>query len=138
VSFRPAGYQSGTMLHHRHYTVEDANAQLDVVGRVVRRIRDARDRLSDDGFDSEFATMAELSGGAYPGREHAAAALEVALGFAQLEEMDVVVRDLERGLIDVPSLLGGEEIYLCWLLGERAVGHWHAVEGGFAGRRPLD
>ena len=86
----------------------------------------------------EFATLAELSGGAYPGAAHAAAALEVALGFDQLEELDVVVRDLERGLIDFPSLLGGEEVYLCWLLGEPSVGHWHAVEGGFAGRRPLD
>jgi hypothetical protein len=126
------------MLHHRHYTVDEANAQLELVGRIVRRIRDARNRLADEGFDSEFSTMAELTGGAYPGREHAAAALEVALGFDHLEEMDVVVRDLERGLIDFPSLLGGEEVYLCWLLGEAAVGHWHAVEGGFAGRRPLD
>lgn len=138
MSFPPAGYVSGTMLHHRHYTVEEANAQLEVVGRVVRRIRDARDRLSDDGFDSEFSTLAELTGGAFPGPGHAAAALEVALGFDQLEEMDVVVRDLERGLIDFPSLLGGQEVYLCWLLGEPSVGHWHAVEGGFAGRRPLD
>src|SRR5215207_9986131 len=75
---------------------------------------------------------------ASPRPEHAAAALEVALGFDQLEEMDVVVRDLESGLIDFPSLLGGQEVYLCWLLGEPSVGHWHAVEGGFAGRRLLD
>ena len=61
----------------------------------------------------------------------------MALGFDQLEELDVVVRDLERGLIDFPSLLGGEEIYLCWLLDEPAVGHWHAPESGFGGRQPL-
>ncbi len=126
------------MLHHRHYTVDEANARLDVVGRIVTRIRDARRMLAGEGFDTGFATLAEITGGASPGREHAAAALEIALGFDRLEEMDVVVRDLERGLIDFPSLLGGEEVYLCWLLGEPSVGHWHAVEGGFAGRRPLD
>jgi hypothetical protein len=125
------------MLHHRHYTVDEANAKLELVGRIVRRIRDARRRLSADGYDGEFASLAELSGGAYPGSEHAAAALEMALGFDRLEELDVVVRDLERGLIDFPSLLGGEEIYLCWLLGEPAVGHWHAPESGFGGRQPL-
>ena len=125
------------MMHHRHYTVEEANAKIDLVGRVVRRIRDARRRLSADGFDTEFTSLAELSGGAFPGREHAAAALEMALGFDQLEELDVVVRDLERGLIDFPSLLAGEEIYLCWLLDEPAVGHWHAPESGFGGRQPL-
>jgi len=125
------------MMHHRHYTVDEANAKLELVGRIGRRIRDARRRLSADGYDGEFASLAELSGGAYPGSEHAAAALEMALGFDRLEELDVVVRDLERGLIDFPSLLGGEEIYLCWLLGEPAVGHWHAPESGFGGRQPL-
>ena len=125
------------MMHHRHYTVAEANAKLDHVGGIVRRIRDARGRLTAEGFNPEFVSLAELSGGAFPSREHAAAALEVALGFDQLEELDVVVRDLERGLIDFPSLLGGEEIYLCWLLDEPEVGHWHAPESGFGGRRPL-
>ena len=126
------------MLHHRHYTVEQANAKLAHVGKVVRRLQDARRRLADEAFHSDFATEAELSGGAWPGAEHAAAALEVALGFDRLEELDVVVRDLERGLIDFPSLLEGREVYLCWLLDEPAVGHWHAVESGFGGRRPID
>ena len=125
------------MMHHRHYTVEEANAKIEFVGRIVRRIRDAHRRLSADGFDADFSSLAELAGGAHPGRAHAGAALEVALGFDQLEELDVVVRDLERGLIDFPSLLGGEEIYLCWLLDEPSVGHWHPTESGFGGRQPL-
>ena len=90
-----------------------------------------------EGFNAQFVSLAELSGGAYPGRQHAAAALEVALGFDQLEELDVVVRDLERGLIDFPSLIDGEEVYLCWLLDEPEVVYWHAPESGFGGRRPL-
>ena len=125
------------MLHHRHYTVDEANAKLELVGRIVRRVRNARARLSAQGFDREFSSLAELAGGAYPTHEHAAAALEMALGFDRLEELDVVVRDLERGLIDFPSLLGGEEIYLCWLLDEPSVGHWHAAGSGFGGRQPL-
>jgi hypothetical protein len=126
------------MMHHRHYTVDEANTRLDLVGAIVRRIRDARAQLTEEGFEQSFSTISELTGGAWPGAEHAAAALEVALGFDRLEELDVVVRDLERGIIDFPSLLGGEEIYLCWLVGEPSVGHWHAVESGFGGRQPLD
>jgi len=125
------------MLHHRHYTVEDANACLPAVGTMVRRVRDARRRLAAAGLDARFTTLSELTGGAWPGREHARAALEVALGFDCLERLDIVVRDLERGLIDFPSLLDGEEVYLCWLLDEPSIGHWHAVETGFGGRRPL-
>jgi len=85
----------------------------------------------------KFVSLAELSGGAYPGREHAAAALEIALGFDALEELDIVVRDLERGLIDFPSMINGEEVYLCWLLDEPEVVYWHAPESGFGGRHPL-
>lgn len=44
---------------------------------------------------------------------------------------------LEHGLLDFPSTLDGRSIYLCWQLGERAVAHWHPVEAGFAGRRPI-
>ena len=126
------------MLHHRHYTVDEANHRLELVGAIVTRIREARAQLADEGFDTAFSTLSELTGGAWPGPEHARAALEIALGFDRLEELDVVVRDLERGVIDFPSLLGGEEVYLCWLVGEPSVGHWHAVESGFGGRRPLD
>ncbi len=106
------------MLHHRHYTPEQANLLLPAVGRIVRRIRDARRKLAVEGFDTDFTTLAELTGGAWPGSEHAQAALEIALGFDRLEQLDVVVRDLERGLIDFPSLLDGDEVYLCWLLDE--------------------
>jgi hypothetical protein len=125
------------MLHSRHYTPEQANLLIPAVGRIVRRIREARRRLALEGFDTDFSTKAEITGGVWPGREHAEAALEVALGFGWLEELDLVVRDLERGLIDFPSLIDGEEAYLCWMIDEPAVGHWHAVEAGFGGRRPL-
>jgi hypothetical protein len=133
-----AGTPRTVTLHHRHYTVEEANRTMPVVGSLVRRVRAARRRLASEGFDTDFATHTELTGGAWPGREHAAAALEIALGFDRLDELDVVVRDLERGLIDFPSLIDGEEAYLCWLLDEPSVGHWHAVESGFGGRRPID
>jgi hypothetical protein len=48
------------------------------------------------------------------------------------------VKDLELGLVDFPSTRDGEEILLCWKLGEKSLGFWHAVDGGFATRRPID
>jgi hypothetical protein len=61
-----------------------------------------------------------------------------ALGFERLEGLDLVVRDLEAGLLDFPALRAGREVYLCWHADEPAVRHWHAPESGFAGRLPLD
>jgi hypothetical protein len=130
------GY-SRVVLHHRHWTPEQANALLPIVGDTVRRLRDARRSLAERGSDSGLAELASETGGAWPGRDHARESIEVALGFEWLERLDIVVRDLERGLVDFPSLIDGREVYLCWLLDEPAVGHWHGVESGFAGRRPL-
>ena len=136
----PKGTIAGTkkvMLHHRHWTPTEANELIPEVGAIVRRLRDARRRLAAHGFDSDLARRSERTGGAWPGRERARASVEVALGFERLERLDIVVRDLERGLVDFPALINGEEVYLCWLLDEPAVHHWHAVEAGFAGRRRL-
>ncbi len=41
-------------------------------------------------------------------------------------------------VVDFPSTRNGEDILLCWKLGEKTIGHWHAVDGGFASRRPID
>ena len=55
-----------------------------------------------------------------------------------LRERELVLRDLDRGLLDFPALRGGVEIYLCWEEGEEEIGWWHEPEAGFAGRRALD
>jgi len=49
-----------------------------------------------------------------------------------------LVKDIARGLVDFYALSGDRLIFLCWQLGERSVEHWHTLEGGFAGRQPLD
>jgi hypothetical protein len=125
------------VLHARHWTPAEANQLRPIVGATVRRLRAAREVLAQDGFDSEFALLAESTGGAWPGSERAKASIDVALGFEALERLDIVVRDLDRGLVDFPAVLDGREVYLCWLLDEPAVTHWHAIESGFAGRKPL-
>ncbi|HYA96660.1 MAG TPA: DUF2203 domain-containing protein [Methylomirabilota bacterium] len=49
-----------------------------------------------------------------------------------------VVKDLEVGLLDFPSVVGNEEVYLCWKLGEDRIRFYHRQDEGFAGRKPLD
>ena len=125
------------MLHRRHFTVEQANRMLPAVRATVQRLRRARRREAVRGFDTELAASAEQTGGAWPGRGRARDAVEVALGFDRLERLGLVVRDIDRGLVDFPALIAGREVYLCWLDDEPAVSHWHEIEAGFRGRRPL-
>jgi hypothetical protein len=125
------------MLHRRHYAPEDADALLPLVGRTIRELRAASRRMAAAGLDAELALNAETTGGAWPGRERATAALVLSLGFERLEELDVVVRDLERGVVDFPAVIVGREVYLCWQVDEPEVRHWHGLESGFASRRPV-
>ncbi len=49
-----------------------------------------------------------------------------------------LIKDLDLGLLDFPTLFRGEEVYLCWKLGEPAIGFWHGVSEGYRGRKPID
>ena len=56
----------------------------------------------------------------------------------RIQEYGCLVKDLDIGLIDFPTLLRGEEVYLCWKLGESGIHFWHGVQEGFRGRKPID
>jgi hypothetical protein len=103
----------------------------------VHQLQDAKRLLQDEGFDAGFATLADVAGGAWAGRTRARAAVVATLGFERLEELDLLVRDLEAGLIDFPALRDGREVYLCWQVDEPQVGHWHATES-YPGQYPPD
>ena len=49
-----------------------------------------------------------------------------------------MVKDLDVGLIDFPTLYRGEEVYLCWKLGETGIQYWHGIDEGFRGRKKID
>ena len=124
--------------HARHYSVEQANA------RARRRVEERIDRLRG-------ARPAERRGGARGavrggapewrrdgrGRLVSEAFLELRAALRELQAAEIVLRDLDRGLVDFPALRDGREVYLCWVEGEDEIGYWHDLEAGFAGREPL-
>jgi hypothetical protein len=55
-----------------------------------------------------------------------------------LSELGILIKDLDTGLVDFPTLRQGREVYLCWQLDEPHISWWHEVETGFAGRLPLE
>ncbi len=128
------------MLHERHYTLDQAMAVRGWVAERVGWVRDARARLValGPGASDAIGALDLESGGAYPGREVARSLVQLSRAAGELEAVDIVLRDIDRGLIDFPALRDGEEVYLCWLIDdEDSIGFWHAPEAGFSGRRPL-
>ena len=55
-----------------------------------------------------------------------------------IQEHGCLVKDLDTGLVDFPTHFNGEEVYLCWKLGEPGIRFWHGVNEGFRGRKPID
>ncbi len=55
----------------------------------------------------------------------------------RIESLGCIVKDIDLGLVDFASTRSGEPIYLCWKVGESRVSHWHALDEGFAERKPL-
>jgi len=62
---------------------------------------------------------------------------QMAAGVARIDALGLTLRDIEHGLVDFPALVSGRQVWLCWQHGEKAIGYWHGLETGFAGRRPL-
>lgn len=119
----------------RHFTVDEANARLEHLREVLPRIRDARRVLLASG--ERVRGAAARNGGGSEGAAYWTAVRTLRDEVQALGDEGIVLRDAESGLVDFPALREGREVYLCWRLGEDAVAHWHDVDGGFVGRRPI-
>ena len=125
------------MRHQRHYTLAQANAALEWVGERIERLRAARAGLSDEEAREAIGEAAPQNGGGEPGRVVSEAFVELRRAVTELHDAEIVLRDLDRGLVDVPTVRDGREVYLCWLEGEGEIAHWHDLDSGFGGREPL-
>jgi len=123
--------------HERHYSRKEADAALGWVAERLERLRSARAKLGDEEAREALGEAAPANGGGAPGRVVSEGFLNLRQALMELQAVEVVLRDLDRGLIDFPSLRDGREIYLCWEEGEDEIGFWHELEAGHAGRQPL-
>jgi hypothetical protein len=123
--------------HQRHYTVDQADASRPLVADRITRGQAAARRLAAPGARAALAAASADEGGGYPNRPVASDVVNLHAIMGELAQMDVVVRDLARGLVDFPAIREGAEVYLCWTLDEPRVAHWHTLDAGAAGRRPL-
>jgi hypothetical protein len=130
----------------RYFTAEEANELLPEVRLVAEELVEHRlaaravaakraqlvTRIAGNGGDFDPQEPRELE----EDFERETAAMTEAV--ARLERLGVIVKDADRGLVDFPALReSGEEVLLCWQVGEDEIAYWHGLEEGFAGRKPL-
>jgi len=130
----------------RLYTVAEVNHHLPEVTRrwaaaleLRAQLRRHHARLEEAGQPAGEQPPADASPEVR--RDHLVLlALREALRaeLAAIGETGCVVRDLDTGLCDWLGEHAGQEVWLCWRVGEPACAWFHELEAGFAGRRPID
>jgi len=132
------------MAEPRIFSYDEAERALPLVRGIVSDIR-AEYRLWQDAvtrYELEAAGATVASGETATLRlaretvgQHAARVAELV---EELQRLGCAIKDFEQGLVDFYALREDRLVYLCWRLGEDHITHWHEVDEGFTGRRPID
>ena len=125
-------------LHQKHFTLEEARRELTTVHALATKLVELKRQLDMKGWDIYrhhfFGGRGPNGDGSFP--REMETLVEIVKSF---EQRGIVVKGVEQGLIDFPHIRGnGEEVYLCWKVGENDINYWHSIEDGFAGRKSID
>jgi hypothetical protein len=130
----------------RYFTPDEANALLPEVREAAEALVGHRRALVEaNAKRAHLASQIAGNGGDFDPQEPRELeevlqreAEAVGHAIERLEGLGVLVKDADRGLVDFPALReNGEEVLLCWQVGEDEIAFWHGLEEGFAGRKPL-
>lgn len=121
-------------------TADEVNALIPALEAIVGRLRAAKSEIGARA--NELERLGSILGPRPPQEAPRFVLLDEAVGryeaaLAELHALGGTLQDLELGLVDFHHQLAGGEVFLCWQAGERAVRHYHALDAGLAGRRPL-
>lgn len=130
----------------RFFSLEEANRLIPVLEPLLAALADKKAELL--AKQVELATLIKSASGARTqggadrlvrGKEELKfIAEEFNVSLHEVSALGCLLKDVDLGLVDFPTLRQGREAFLCWRRGEAAVGHWHGLDEGFAGRKPLD
>jgi hypothetical protein len=133
---------ANSAIFSRLFTVNEANALLPtlrpLIEKILENIRRLRSKsetvIRNKHLDPDAANLMERL---QEDGEIARLVGELKDWVEEINSYGCVCKGAEQGLIDFPCMIGQEVVFLCWQIGESNVGHWHQIEEGFAGRRPL-
>lgn len=130
----------------RYFTLREANEALGELRPLAEQMVERRRELVEaQGRRATLGAQVGTNGGdltpsdfAEADDELEQAASALAESVERIQAAGVLVKDLDQGLLDFPSLREGEEILLCWHVGEDRIEYWHGVEEGFQGRKKIE
>lgn len=122
---------------NKHYTREEAQALLPKVRKWLEQLDHSRERLLK--FDKRLSALME------PGRDAGGDVVnnwvrtmaEFRGVLNEFQQREILIKDIDRGLLDFPAIIGGREVFLCWEKDEEDIEFWHELDTGYAGRERL-
>ncbi|MDB6125615.1 MAG: hypothetical protein JWQ71_4608 [Pedosphaera sp.] len=122
----------------KHYTREEARALLPQIRQWLDQLVLLRTDLEKNNrrVDGLMASGQD-QGGDLVNRSIRLLS-EMKTLFLEFQSREILIKELERGLIDFPAIIGGREVFLCWEKGDADIEFWHDIDSGYAGREPLE
>ncbi len=121
----------------KHYTRDEARALLPQIRQWLAQLNQLRKNV--ERFEQRLSQMAAQSDdiGGETVNDWIRALADMQQILVEFQRRQIFIKDLDRGLIDFPAIIGGREVFLCWESDEDDIEFWHDLESGFAGRERL-
>lgn len=121
----------------KHYTITEARELLPTVRKWLTQLQQIRRRL--DSAESRVTRVLEAGNDAGGNNVTDLVRLVADMNdiLAQFRDREIQIKDIDRGLLDFPSIRGGKEVFLCWEQDEDDIEFWHELDAGYAGREKL-
>ena len=122
----------------KHYTRDEARALLPQIRQWLKQMSrlQAEVRKCEERLSGLMAPGADLGGPLV--NTWAKTTIELEAAFGQFQQREIQLKDLDRGLIDFPAIIGGKEVFLCWEQDEEDIEFWHDLDAGYGGRERLE
>ncbi len=121
----------------KHYTREEAQQLLPKLRQWLERLKQLHETL--ERFEKR---LGGLTGQGYDAggdtvNQWVRVLADMQEILAELQNRQIFIKDLARGMVDFPAIINSREVFLCWELDEEKVEFWHDLDTGFSGREPL-
>ena len=123
----------------RYFTLQEANDTLNLIRPLMDEVQAIRLKVLKNQPEAWPAIQKSAGNGGNRALSNLVQDFErFDTLIHQIQATDVLIKDINLGLLDFPALKDGREVYLCWQYGEGEIAFWHEVEAGYAGRQPID
>lgn len=134
-------------MSEKYFSRHEAEQLLPMIQEFLKVAQEQKQAVDSAQVElTKAASRIMVLGGSYPPyselvkkkKERDLASERIVETISRIQETGCVVKDIDEGLIDFPSIIEGEEALLCWKQGEVRIEYWHGLEDGFAGRKRLE